>query len=188
MTAAKPGSGMGRVLVFQNRKYTEEDFVIPSQDTKGHSERFYFRVQPGHARELGIILASKKFPFRTQGDIGRLAVKLVIDLLKDMEPMPSVSGQVQAIIQIVRDEEFHQEFMATYDQATKVINRYIGGGEMGQAHRVIMLLQEEIRKMPKGYWRNKYKKELVLKFGSIMKDAGVKLGAEGSNEEEEDDE
>lgn len=164
-----------RVLKFENRKYNEEDFVIPAQDTKGHSERIFYRVQPGMMRDLKVIQSSRRFPFRTIGDIGRLGTKLVIEMLKMMEPMQSVSGQVDSIIRIVRDEEFHLEFMGTFEQVGRAINRYISGGEESQARRMLIMIRDEIKKMPVGYWRSKYWKELNAKYGHLMKDAGAKL-------------
>ena len=176
-----------RLLIFKNKRYTEEEFIIPSQDTKGHSERIYFRVQPGHARELNMMLASKKFPFRTMGDMLRLFTKLGIDLLKTVETFPSVSGQVDSVLKIVRDEQFYLEFISIYEQAGNAINRYIGSGEHGQARKLVVMMREEIRKMPKGYWREKYGKELKNKFGYLLKDAGAGLTEAETETEAEDD-
>jgi hypothetical protein len=173
-----------RILQFENKKYQEEDFIIPAQDTKGHSERVFCRVQPGIARDLRIIVQSRKFPFRTSGDVLRLATKLIVEMLQKMEAMPSVSGQVEAIIKVVRDEQFYQEFVATYEEVNKAVNRYIGAGEEGQARRLIMLVRDQINLMPKGYWKSKYGKELNQKFGYLMKGAGVDL-SDGKDEEEE---
>jgi hypothetical protein len=164
-----------RVLKFENKKYTEEDFVIPAQDTKGHSERAYCRVPPGFLRDMKVIISSRRFPFRTMGDIQRLAIKLVIELLKELEPIPSVSGQVDAIIRIVRDEEFHQEFLGAFEQVGKTINRYMGEGQEPQARRMLVMVRDEIKQMPKGYWRTKYWKELNAKYAHLMRGAGMKL-------------
>lgn len=182
----KAGARTARILMFENKKYKEEDFVLPAQDTKGHSERIFYRVQPGMMRDLKHILNGKKFPFRTLGDIGRLGTKLVVDMLKTMEPIPSVSQQVDTIIRIVRDEQFHLEFVSTFEQVGQALNRYIGAGEEGQARRVLVMIRDEIKKMPKGYWRTKYWKALNEKYGHLMKNAGTGLG-EGQEDEEEDD-
>ena len=173
-----------RILTFENRKYEEEEFIIPAQDSKGHSERIYYRIPPGMMRDLKIILASKKFPFRTVGDIGRLATKMIIELLTGLEAIPSVNRQVDAIASIVRDEEFQQEFIGIYEQAGRVINRYISQGEESQARKMLVAIRDQIRAMPKGYWRKKYWNELNAKYGHLMKDKGV--GLEHGMEEDED--
>lgn len=177
----------GKILKFENRKYEEIDFVVPAQDTKGHSERLYFRVQPGHARDLQSILQSKRFPFRTTGDIGRMAINMVIELLTEMEPIPSVTQQNEAIIKIIRDDEFFIEFTNSFELMAKSVNRYVSMGETGQARRLILEIREQIKAMPKGYWRQKYKKELVSKFGHLIgtgQGAGLKEGTEDDEDEE----
>lgn len=174
------------ILMFENKKYREEEFIIPAQDTKGHSERFFCRIPPGMMRDLKIIKESKRFPFRTMGDIGRVAIKLMIELLQNMEPIPSVNQQVDTIAGLVRDEEWHQEFVGTFELVGRAINRYIAAGEGNQARRLLMKIRDEIRAMPKGYWRSKYWKELNTKYGHILKDAGAKLD-EGEDDEVDPD-
>lgn len=183
------GSSKAKILMFENRKYNETEFVIPSQDTKGHSERFQFRIQPGHLREINEIMASKKFPFRTQGDLGRLAIKLTIDLLKSMEPMPSVLSQTDAIIELIRNEEYRLEFLAAFEMVSKAISQYISAGEQGQARKMVVMIGDKIKLMPKGYWRKKYSNELKQKFGYLLKDAGASLtDSDDRIDEDEDDE
>lgn len=176
-----------KILVFENRKYQGEEFIIPATDTHGHSERIFFRIQPGLMRDLKVVVASNKFPFRTIGDVGRLATKMMVELLQSLEPIPSVNGQVNAIIRIVRDEEMHQEFVGTFEQVGRSINRYISAGEHGQARRMLVAIRDEIRGMPKGYWRKKYWTELNAKFGHLMKGGGAKLSDGIEDEDDEDD-
>lgn len=166
--AVNKGRETGALLIFQDKKYKEEDFVIPASDTKGHAERIYFRIQPGEMRNLKSILASKKFPFRTLGDMGRLGTHMLIEMLLKMEKIASVSGQVDAVIRIVRDEEYHQEFVQTFEEISKTVNRYVSGGETRRARKVLAEIRGTIQDMPDGYWKGKYEKEIENKYGHLL--------------------
>lgn len=157
-----------KVILFRDEKYTEEDFIIPAQDTKGHSERIFVRCQPGHVRDLNVIVNSKRFPFKTSGDILRLAIKQMIQELSRMEPIPSVAQQVNTVIQLVRDEQFHQEFNECFDQIARSMDRYINGGAKDQARRLLIKIKNQFDEMPDGYWKVKYLKELGVRYKDYL--------------------
>jgi hypothetical protein len=149
-------------------KYDPADFVIPAQDAKGHSERFQCRLQPGDDRALDVIVGSKKFPFRTKGDVGRWAIHVGIRRLEQMEAVPSVTAEVDAMIGILRDEMFHHEFQATFDAMDRVISTHIGAQAYGEARRVVALMRDRISKMPDGYWKEKYDAKVLEKHGHLL--------------------
>jgi hypothetical protein len=52
---------------------------------------------------------------------------------------------------------------------------------------MVIMIRDEISKMPKGYWRKKYKKELMAKFGHLIgAGSGAKLG-HGEDDQDQDD-
>ena len=148
-------------------KYDPADFIIVAQDAKGHSERVGFRISPADDRALDTILASKKFPFRTKGDIMRWGVHVAIRRLERMEDVPSVTQQVDATMLILRDEMFNHEFMATFEALGRVIQQHLAGGANGEARRLVTLVKDKIQKMPDGHWRDKYLSTLEERYGHI---------------------
>lgn len=162
-----------KVILFRDEKYQEEDFIVPAQDTKGHSERIFFRCQPGHLRELSMIINSKRFPFKTDGDIIRLALKCIIAELNRMESVPGVSQQVNAVIQLVRDEQFHQEFDECFDQIARSMQRYVNAAAKDQARRLLLKIKAQFDDMPDGFWKRKYLQELGDRYKDYLQ--GVDL-------------
>lgn len=171
------------VILFKDEKYNEEDFIIPAQDTKGHSERVFVRLQPGHIRDLNVIVNSKRYPFKTFGDIIRLSTKLIIDALQRLEPtLPLVNNQVDVIIQLVRDEQFNQEFNDCFERIAAVMNKYQTYGNKEQATRLLFKIKVQMDMMPYGYWKKKYLEELGNRYAEYFQGVDL-LGALRTDEE-----
>ena len=96
--------------------YDVNEFRVHASDKKGHSARRWFRLQPGHDQMLSEIVASRKFPYRDAGDIVRHAVKRHLDWLETLEPIPSVTKQVDIILDLMRQEEFQRDFQTVMDK------------------------------------------------------------------------
>lgn len=146
-------------------------FRIPASDTKGHSHREYFRVQPGHAQMVSEVLNSKKFPFRTRGDVHRLGLARLFRWLETISPIASVTAEVDAIMEIMREEEFALDFEQVYAKMAEMINMHMGRGAVGEARRLLLAVQRHINKMPDGYWRDRYIREMTTRFGHIIEEA-----------------
>jgi hypothetical protein len=149
-------------------QYAPEDFIIPSKDHKGDSVRVWNRIQPGHDRAVAVIVGSKRFPFKTPGDCVRWCIHRGLKTLEQMEPVPSVTQQLDAMMGALRDEEFHQEFQTFIQHAQSVIQRHVTEGSHGEARRLIATLKAEVLKMPKGYWREKYLTAIQSQFKHIL--------------------
>jgi len=75
-------------------------FQVPASDTKGHNTKLWFRLQPGHAQMIDRVVSSRKFPYRSQGDLLRHAILRHMHFLDALAPVPSVLAQVDAIIEV----------------------------------------------------------------------------------------
>lgn len=151
-----------------HHKYDPADFIIPAQDAKGHSERVYASIQPGDSRALDVIKDSRRFPFRTKGDIIRWSIREGIRKLEHMEDVPSVSAQVDMIAALMREEQFHSEFEHTFEQMGQVINRHMANAAYGEVRRVIAQVRMMIDRMPEGYWKDRYLGRLDDQFQKQM--------------------
>lgn len=154
--------------------YRTEDFVIPAQDDKGHTERQWFRCQPGMDRSLDKMVACKRFPFRTKGDIIRWSVFLGLSVLERMEgDMPSVLRQVDMIADIVREDQFQAEFENTFTGVSNRINQHMAQGTQGEARRIIAKVRAAIDGMPDGNWKDKYLARWKSQFSDLINSKGV---------------
>lgn len=154
-------------------------FRVPATDTHGHSERLWFRAQPGHAQAISSIIQGKRFPYKTKGDLCRHALIRHLKYLQSLADLPikSTLQQTDAIIELLQDEEKTMEFMGIFDKLGERIASHLGNGGEGEARRLISKVQQLIDDMPDGYWRDKYEHEIAMRYGHIMKAAPrAKLG------------
>ena len=128
---------------------------------------------PGERRQVSEIVSSKRFPFRTEGDVVRWSIWRGIRELERLEPyLPSVTAQVDAVMEVLRQEEFQQDFQKLFDRLSNVVSQHMGQGATGEARRTLAMVIAHVERMPSGYWQERYKKELRDKFGHMM-DEGV---------------
>ena len=165
-----------------------DSFRVGGSDTKGHNRRMFFRAQPGHAHQVDSVIQSKVFPYRRVGDLLRHALHRHLEWLESLAPIPSVTKQVDVILQFIRDEEFNSDFMFTFEALQRTISSYLGEGASGQAVRVMMEAQKSIAAMPDGYWKDKYTAALEEKFGHLVKEAlkASLIPSEAEDDEEEE--
>jgi hypothetical protein len=143
-------------------------FIIPASDTKGHSRRAQFRTQPGHINMAESIVSSKKFPFKTKGDLYRFALSLALKWLEKQKPVPSTTAQVDAIMEVMRNEQFSKELRDTIEKLSGQIADLIGNNAEGEASRLVHKVRRLVGDMPEGYWRDRYIKEMSDRFGYMM--------------------
>lgn len=153
-----------------------EGFRVGSQDQHGHSERIWVRIQPGHARQMSTIVNLHAFPYRDQGDLLRHALDRHLKFLQGLTPMPSVTKQVDVILEILREEEFQADFRTVFDKLTKQVQHYVQLGADNEARGLVGRIRQNIEDMPAGPWRRRYLEELNEKYGYLIRNArGINL-------------
>lgn len=153
-----------------------QGFRVPSQDQHGHSERIFFRVQPGHARQIQSIVQLSVWPYRDTGDLLRHALDRHLKFLDSLLPIPSVTKQVDAIMEVLREEEFNTDFRSLFDKLQQQVSVYVGMGSEREARSLVVRVKQYIVDMPQGDWKRRYESELEERFGHLITNArGVKL-------------
>lgn len=149
------------------------DFRVPAADTQGHSERVWFRCQPGHAQAVSAIIQSQRWPYRTKGDLLRHALSRHLKYLASAADLPikSLLLRVDAIMDLLRDEEMNHEFMGVFETLGTRVACHLGNGGEGEARRLIAGIQRQVDSMPDGYWRDKYARELQTRYGHLLEQA-----------------
>lgn len=146
-------------------------YLIPGQDTKGHSHRVYCRVMPAHYRALCAIERSKTFGFRTIGDAIRWCIDHGVRELTARGNLPqarSALAQVDAIREILLDEQYYLEFPQTFELMATVINKHLSAGAETEAVRLIAMVRHQIEQMGEDYWREKFYAELMQRYGNYL--------------------
>lgn len=156
-------------------KYDPAQFHVSPTDAKGVSYRLTFRVPPDMEKGIDQVLASKRFPFTTRGDVLRWGTQQALKLLEKMEPVVSVSKKVEILSTMLQEEASHSEFMATFNHLQEAVERYMGDSAPEQATRVVAMAKHQFESMPPGYWRDRYLEELNKRFGHLITKAGISL-------------
>lgn len=151
----------------------ERHYITPATDGKGVSARFQFRAMPVIDRLLSDVLLSRKFPFRSKGDIMCYCVSMgVRDLLKRGR-IASVYMQADALRELLVDELFQIQFREIFNAAQAAIEHYLSAGAKGQARRVVALMRSRIVAMEEGYWRDRYEADLLERYGTLLDGDGA---------------
>ena len=150
-----------------------DDFRVPANDSQGHSERAWFRLQPGHDRQIETVVGSKAFPYRSKGDVIRHAVRRHLEWLETLAPIPSVTIQVDAVLEIMREEEFNEDFRQVFDRMGERIGVYVASGQIDRAKVMVAKVRPLIERMPDSAWRDQYLSELQSRFGYLMEEVNV---------------
>lgn len=160
---------------FWKGKYDPQQFIIPGQDQNGNSIRVFCRIVPLLDRSLDILFGARKFPFKSKGDMIRWCIKTGVEKLEAMEPVTdSVTAQVDAMMAILADEQAHHEFSTLFQTMATSIGMHIQAQALGEAQRVVSMMQEHVGRMRDGYWKSRYLREIEEKFGYMLKSGNVK--------------
>lgn len=147
-----------------------EQWRVPSQDSKGHSDRVQFRAHPGQLRQAQEIANRPNCPYKTVSDLYRHALKRHLEWLATQEGFqPTVDSQLDAILRILEEEERRAVFEAEIDKADTIIwNRIKSGGEEA-AKDIVAEIHREVLKMPEEYWRTRYLNEIRKRWGHLLR-------------------
>lgn len=174
--------GQAVALIYRNRgESTEEEMIIAATDTKGHTETIWFRVQPAYLRECKMILAERRFPWKSIGDLMRFALDQTVRwAVREKELKHSILPQIDMINQMVREDLMQRQMMQTFEDMEQTLEK-----KGPRAKRLANLIWEQIKKMPDGYWKDQYKQEFKRRYKELL--GGVRLSETVEDEIEEDD-
>lgn len=166
------------------KNYDPNSFTVPASDSDGHNTRLWFRCPPGLAQQIGVLIQTKKFPYRTSGSLLRHALLLHLQWLETLAEVPSVLAQVELISDTMRTDEFMKQFKSIFTTLQKQVSDFIADGSPGEAVRTVLKAKANIQSMPDGYWRDKYLLRLEKDYEFVLADAPTAdLGNIGEEEE-----
>lgn len=157
--------------------FDPSEFCVPAQDQHGHSERIWTRIQEGYDREMDTIISSRMFPYKTKSDLIRHAVKRHLLFLNEVSPLPlqSVMGQAMAIEELMREEQYLQQFTAMTTRLHEMVNNYLANSEDDKARSLVARVVAKINDMPESSWKDKYKRDVNDKFNRLFGARGIPL-------------
>lgn len=149
-------------------RYDPSHFIVPAGDSHGHSVREWCRVNPVVDHELDAIVTSKKFPFRTKGDLMRWAIWEGIKKLEKMETVPnSMVNVAEVMLEAARQATLWAQFKATLDAVENSVKLYMNSGNEAEALKLLSRCKAEAMKIPEDMWRNQFLEDMKKRFGHV---------------------
>jgi hypothetical protein len=171
----------------QDLVYDPDEFIIRSQDAKGHDVRETVRIQPGMERAIEELLQCKLWPYKTRSDLLRHAIYRHIRWLQRLAPeLPRQFLVALNITQRMAADEVHRrEMEVTLIQLEEQIVHYLNQGDSGEAIRLAAMARSEMDKVPDCLWRRRYMEQFNQRFGGLLSpDLKAPLLIEGQTSEQ----
>jgi hypothetical protein len=154
-----PSRKMEVFLGLHEIKLTEDDWIVPSTDSKGHSSTIRASIPPSLHRVVQEFVQSQQTPFRTDSDFLRFAVWITVRLLQnrlDALP-PSVLMAADAIVRVVRDHEQSMLIHESLQNAARMCEQLMADNDVQALHTRIAYIDTVLRNLsPTSRWRRKF--------------------------------
>lgn len=146
------------------------DWLVPSHDEKGHSERENVRFTPGMMRAMQIIVEGGKTPYRTKSDLVRHAVRNHLLGLEQMQPRTGRHFLVGLRIsqQVAQDESYREELEKLFSQMERNIKYHLSRGEVGEATRQAGMLWQQFSHVAESPWKRQAAQRFLYQYGYLL--------------------
>ena len=152
------------------------DYIRPAHDANGNSVRLQCRVMPSVEAQINTLVLSRQFPYRREGDLVRDAIMRHLEFLHKKKTVhPNNLRQILLIEEIIKEEEFQQEFTTVFSSLERVVNNYTSNQQVGEARRVVASAKNRLEAMGDDAMKRKWLKALMDKFGHLLQVKGAKL-------------
>lgn len=153
--------------------YNIEEFYCRASDKRGHSAQMYVRVPPEVMALCEQIMESKKFVYRTYGEMIRDSLVHRVNYLKpkmESKKLDEAFLRVLAIEQIVKQEELDSEFRSIIHRLDTVVEERLKDSPLGreEAVSVIQSVLDNVSAMPEGYRRRQYLNAIHGKYDYLL--------------------
>lgn len=161
-------------------------YLVPACDAQGHSDSISTKVTPLTHRIISTLITSRKFPFETPADLVRWAIREGIThleaQLKDSH-LQSEMVILNAWVDAAKAQEERARFGAVLDQVKRTLHNLIDQGAATAAREVIDQIDAQVEGISDPYWRRRFHKELVEKFGPYVRWTKLRLEWEAQRTE-----
>jgi len=148
------------------RNLDPEDFHVPVSDSQGHSDRVQFRCMKQIKAMVNEVIQSKQFPYRTDSDLYRHAIVRHLHFLTDLGYLGSNTiFEIEAIMDVERDDELKQGFIASIEKLQDIINYHTRKGDKDSVADMVESVRKRIDQMPDGRWKRRYQEEMEKRYG-----------------------
>ena len=145
-----------------------EQFIVPSNNHRGASERITFRCLPELKREIEELFYSKRWPYMTISDLMRHSLYRHAEWLASQSPAESNIAYLEALIQDLNREHELVLFQRVVEHLAEIVTEHLNAGDKDDAQRAVGKVLRAVDAMPKGNMRNRYEKQVLGQYGSLI--------------------
>lgn len=146
--------------VHQLNALDASSFRVPASDAKGHSLYKQFRVMPAMANAMSMVIASKAFPYKTESELMRHAIQRHLRWLESIGEIDSVTAHVDAATSVLSEHQMNEDFQTLFNFLRVRVNDCVERDEHQEARKLIKKCESDFNRMPEGYWKRRFKKQL----------------------------
>jgi hypothetical protein len=156
-------------LVDSDSKISVEEFRVPASDSKGHTTRQYFSCTPDLSAQVDELFQSRKYPYRTKGDILRHALYRHMRLLSSMDPdLAEGWDLVEMGLELMRGQETEREIQSIFASLDKTVRTHAANGEVSEAIRWVTRVYSTFLKQSEGYIRDRALAQIKQRYGQYL--------------------
>jgi hypothetical protein len=154
----RPSSNVEPIFTDEDMLYSDDEWVVPAQDAKGHSVREFLRIQPGLERDIEIMMQCGKFPYETRTDLVRHALVRHVAWLHRLEPnMPRhFLASTMAMNKLMSDDQHRTDTEATFRRLQDLIEQHLQRGDGTEAIKTIAFTKAKLQDVADCAWRRRF--------------------------------
>jgi len=133
-----------------NTCFDPSDLIIPAFDANAKTVEIIVDIHPGQERLLDYVATCDWLPFRERDALVRWCICWGVYTL--LGPLPSTFALIEAKMNVLQDERFERQ----KDCLAESTSKYLAGGDVDGARRLVTLSYEEYSRIPNQYWRARW--------------------------------
>lgn len=136
--------------------YSEPEWFTPGHNEKGQSIRFTLRMPPEMERAVDVLLQTRRFPYKTQGDLIRHAVYRHLFLLHRLESEADrhILVVIDGILEQLRDDEMRQRVVEMFSLTESRIKYHQSQGNFDECVRLALSELSRLEASQPGHTRD----------------------------------
>lgn len=157
-------------VIREDGTYNPDEFVVPAQDDRGHSTRETIRISNELERDIDVIVQSRKFPYKTRGDLLRHAVVRHLEWLHVLEPgFPKhlLTAHLSQM-DLLREEEMRVTSQAVFKRLHDQVEAYLASGEPGEARRIAATIKARLAGVADSAWRRRFEARFLRQYAALL--------------------
>jgi len=146
------------------------EYMVPAQDSHGHSAKVVIRLPPGLKRQMSIIVSRHVFPFETDTDIARWCLFVGIKALRVKMRDPEISSLHSMTETWKSQAQYNMEHAHFEDILTTLrstIDSLLSRKALRAARKMIVDVREGLGELD-AYWKRKYESEIISKYSFLF--------------------